>query len=156
MESVGQLHDSFNNINHKLNLILERLNSMSIELDNLTTQVQTNNDLLDSAITLIDGIADRITAAGIDPAKLASLTADLKAKDAALAAAVLANTPVVVEGTPWVATDIYVKGDTVLGSDGNTYTSNGNNNRGNDPIVPASTFWTEVPVVVVTPTPVVA
>jgi hypothetical protein len=66
---------------------------MSQELDNLTAQVKANSDLLDSATTLINGIADRITAAGVDPAKLQALSAELKAKDDVLAAAVTANTP---------------------------------------------------------------
>lgn len=73
--------------------ILERMNTMSKELDDLTAQVKSNSDLLDSATTLINGIADRITAAGVDPTKLAALTAELKAKDDALAATVTANTP---------------------------------------------------------------
>jgi predicted nucleic acid-binding Zn-ribbon protein len=80
-------------INTKLDKILERLHKMSIELDNLTAQVKANSDLLDSATTLINGIADRITAAGVDPAKLKALTDELKAKDDVLAAAVVANTP---------------------------------------------------------------
>lgn len=66
---------------------------MSKELDDLTAQVKANSDLLDSATTLINGIADRITAAGVDPAKLSALSAELKAKDDTLAAAVTANTP---------------------------------------------------------------
>lgn len=66
---------------------------MSKELDDLTAQVTANSAVLDSAITLINGIADRITAAGVDPVKLTALTDELKAKDEALAAAVTANTP---------------------------------------------------------------
>lgn len=66
---------------------------MSIELDNLTAQVKVNNDLLDSANTLINGIAARITAAGTDPQALNALTAELKSKDDVLSAAVAANTP---------------------------------------------------------------
>lgn len=66
---------------------------MSIELDSLTAQVRANSDLLDSATVLINGIADRIAAAGVDPAKLQALTAELKAKDDVLATAVTANTP---------------------------------------------------------------
>lgn len=80
-------------IHRKLNRVLERLCAMSKELDDLTAQVKSNSDLLDSATTLINGIADRITAAGVDPTKLAALTAELKAKDDALATAVTANTP---------------------------------------------------------------
>lgn len=66
---------------------------MSAELDALTAQVKANSDLLDSATTLINGIAARIIAAGTDPAALQALTDELKAKDASLAAAVTANTP---------------------------------------------------------------
>lgn len=80
-------------IRHMLGLILERIQAMSAELDALTAQVKANSDLLDSATTLINGIAARITAAGTDPAALKALTDELKAKDDALAAAVTANTP---------------------------------------------------------------
>lgn len=68
---------------------------MSIELDNLTAQVKANNDILDSAVALINGIADRIIAAGTDPKKLSDLAVELKNKDDVLAAAVAANTPAV-------------------------------------------------------------
>lgn len=83
----------FRILNNKLNIILERLQSMSQEMDALTAQVQANNDALDSAVALINGIADRITAAGVDRAKLTSLTDELRAKDETLSSAVLANTP---------------------------------------------------------------
>ena len=76
-----------------LALINERLKTMSVELDRLTQQVKANNDLLDSATTLINGIADRIVAAGTDQAALTALADELKAKDEQLAAAVAANTP---------------------------------------------------------------
>lgn len=76
-----------------LGLIIERLISMSKELDDLTAQVKANSDLLESATVLINGIADRITAAGGDTTKLAELTTELKAKDEVLAAAIKANTP---------------------------------------------------------------
>lgn len=62
-------------------------------LDDLTAQVAANKTVIDSALTLIAGIAARITAAGTDPAALAALTADLKSEDDALAAAVAVNTP---------------------------------------------------------------
>ncbi len=67
---------------------------MSVEFDAMTAQVQANNDAIDSAIVLINGIAARITAAGVDPVQLQALTTELQSKDAALAAAVVANTPV--------------------------------------------------------------
>lgn len=81
------------NLKHKLDLIIERLHKMSVEFDNLTAQVKANSDLLDSATSLINGIAARIEAAGVDPVKLQALTTELKAKDDVLAAAVVANTP---------------------------------------------------------------
>ena len=62
-------------------------------LDSLTAQVTANTNTINSAITLINGIADRITAAGTDPTQLAALVAELKADDDNLAAAVTANTP---------------------------------------------------------------
>jgi len=66
---------------------------MSEEFDVLTAQVKANTEVIESAIVLINGIADRIEEAGIDPAKLTALTDELRAKDAALAEAVTANTP---------------------------------------------------------------
>lgn len=66
---------------------------MANELDALTAQVAANTTVSASALALINGIAARITAAGVDPAKLAALTASLKTDDDALAAAVVANTP---------------------------------------------------------------
>ena len=79
--------------NYKLDLILKELHHMSIELDNLTAQVKSNSDAIDSATVLINGIAARITAAGTDPVALKALTDELKSKDDVLAAAVTANTP---------------------------------------------------------------
>lgn len=85
-----------------LNLILKGITTMSAELDALAAQVKANNDLLDSATTLINGISARIDAAvaaaksaGASPEELAQITqlaADLRDRDAALAAAVTANT----------------------------------------------------------------
>lgn len=74
---------------------------MSKELDDLTDRVKRNSDLLDSATTLINGIADRVAAAGVDPTKLQALTEELRAKDDTLAAAITANTPA---ATPPAAT----------------------------------------------------
>ena len=66
---------------------------MSQEVDNLTAQVKANSDAIDSAVVLINGIAARIEAAGVDPAKLKALSDELKSKDQTLAEAVAANTP---------------------------------------------------------------
>jgi hypothetical protein len=68
---------------------------MSKELDDLMAQVASNESIEQSAITLIQGIAAQLEAAGTDPAKLAGLSASLKTSADALSAAVIANTPAV-------------------------------------------------------------
>lgn len=73
--------------------ILTNQETIMAVLDDLTSQVAANKTVVDSALALIAGIADRIAAAGTDPAKLAALTSDLKSEDDALAEAVAANTP---------------------------------------------------------------
>lgn len=67
--------------------------SMSAQLDALQQQVQTNNTLIGSAITLIQGLADQIAANMNDPAALQQLVDDLRAQDDALSQAITANTP---------------------------------------------------------------
>lgn len=62
-------------------------------LDDLQAAVTQEDTVIDSAITLIQGIPALIAAAGVDPAKLQALQADITAKSQALAQAVAANTP---------------------------------------------------------------
>jgi hypothetical protein len=73
--------------------ILERLETMSAELDNLTTEVTETGTVVDSAIALIAGLAQQIRDLADDPAALAALATELDAKTNALAAAVSENTP---------------------------------------------------------------
>jgi hypothetical protein len=73
--------------------VLEKEIAMSEVVDNLVAQLRANSDLIASAVILINGIADRITQAGVDPVKLRDLTASLKASDDELAAALVAGTP---------------------------------------------------------------
>ena len=61
-------------------------------LDDLTAQVAQNTSVEESAVTLINGLAAQLAAAGTDPAKLASLQTSLAASAKDLAAAVAANT----------------------------------------------------------------
>lgn len=81
-------------IQHQNNLILERMETIMSALDDLQAAVAAEDTVIDSAITLIQGIPALIAAAGTDPAKLQALSADITAKSTALAAAVAANTPV--------------------------------------------------------------
>lgn len=66
---------------------------MSVAMDNIAREVAETKTAVDSAIVLINGIADRIREAGVDAVKLEALSAELDAKANELAAAVVANTP---------------------------------------------------------------
>lgn len=61
--------------------------------DALSTQVAANESVEASAVILINGIAARITAAGVDPVALKALTDSLTASAKLLSDAVAANTP---------------------------------------------------------------
>ena len=77
-------------INQKLDLMEKKIMAA---LDDLRAAVTAEDTVIDSAITLIQGIPALIAAAGVDPAKLAALQTDITNKSQALAAAVAANTP---------------------------------------------------------------
>jgi hypothetical protein len=72
--------------------ILSQLEKIMPKLDDLEVQVTAVTDAVGSAIVLINGIAARIEAAGVDPVKLAELTANLKTDATNLAEAVVAGT----------------------------------------------------------------
>jgi hypothetical protein len=95
LSRVGQHanHKIENKLDKIIEILKKGIHRMSVEFDNMTAQVQANSEAIDSAIVLINGIADRIAAAGVDPVKLQALTTELRAKDEALATAVTANTP---------------------------------------------------------------
>lgn len=92
-ERAQRIERSLDAIKAALSTIHQQGKHMSQELDDLTAQVTRNSEVEASALALINGIADRIAAAGVDPAKLTALTAELRAKDDELSAAVTANTP---------------------------------------------------------------
>ena len=81
----------------RLDLILDKLDlnqeNIMAAIDDLQAAVAAEDTVIDSAITLIQGIPALIAAAGVDPAKLAALQSDITTKSSALAAAVAANTP---------------------------------------------------------------
>ena len=68
---------------------------MSAELDRLTTEVAENTTVIESAITLINRLADQIRNNTTDPAALTALADSLDSEANKLGAAVAANTPVV-------------------------------------------------------------
>lgn len=63
------------------------------ELEVLTREVSETKTVMGSAVTLLQGLKERLDAAGTDKVKLAELSADLDTNTNALAAAVAANTP---------------------------------------------------------------
>lgn len=75
--------------------INRRIEIMANEMEALTAAVARNKELIGSTIVLLNGLNDRIKAAGTDPAKLAAITEDLDDQDKTLAAAeaVIAGTP---------------------------------------------------------------
>ena len=76
-----------------LNGLTVKVNTMSAELDALSAAVAAEDTVIDSAITLLQGLSAQITALKTDPVALQALADDVTAKAAALAAAVTANTP---------------------------------------------------------------
>ena len=87
--------DQLDRIERIVRNLLAKETEMAGELAALQAQVAANTDVIESAITLIQGIKaalDAAIAAG-NPQALADLSAALGAEDAKLAAAVAANTP---------------------------------------------------------------
>lgn len=66
---------------------------MATEMEDLLAAVENDTTVDQSAITLIEQIVAMLTAAGTDRAKIAEVTAKLRANQEKLAAAVVANTP---------------------------------------------------------------
>lgn len=73
--------------------ILKNQELIMAALDDLAAAVAAEDTVIDSAVTLLNGLKAALDAAGTDPAKLAALSADITAKTAALSTAVSANTP---------------------------------------------------------------
>src|SRR5665811_590012 len=77
-----------------LQQILTKENTMAAAIDDLTNQVTANTDTEASAIQLLNNIHAALVAAGTDPVKLTALKTQLGTSQAALAAAIVANTGV--------------------------------------------------------------
>lgn len=76
-----------------LGAILKGIKDMATDLTELQGAVEENTSIDQSAITLIEGLADQIESLQTDPAALAALASQLRASSVAMAAAVAANTP---------------------------------------------------------------
>jgi hypothetical protein len=80
-------------MSQKLDSIQTKETHIMAALDALTAQVAANTTVEGSALTLIQGLAAQLAAAGSNPTALAALQTQLKTSADALAAAVAANTP---------------------------------------------------------------
>ena len=76
-----------------LQQILTKEGTIVAAIDDLTNQVTTNTDTEDSAVQPLNNIHAALVAAGTDPVKLGALKTQLGTSQAALAAAMVANTP---------------------------------------------------------------
>lgn len=73
-------------------LIINKLDKMADKFDVLTTEVGDLGTVVDSAVTLLDSIADQIADAKDDPAQIQVIVDNLRAKKTSLAEAVAKNT----------------------------------------------------------------
>lgn len=87
-----ELHDRVLKLTQKIDLLTERIKEMSAALDALKVQVERNTQVDQSAITLIEGIAQQLQELKDDPAAIEALSNELQASTDALSAAVSANT----------------------------------------------------------------
>jgi hypothetical protein len=76
-----------------LTTILQKENTIMALIDDLQADVTAEDTVIDSAVTLLNGLSAALAAAGTDPAKLAALRTDIQNKTQGLAQAVAANTP---------------------------------------------------------------
>lgn len=80
-------------VRQQLDRMEARMATAQEELVALSAQAAQNEDIEKSALVVINSIAARIDAAGVDPTKLADLSAGLKATADALAAGIAAVPP---------------------------------------------------------------
>lgn len=76
-----------------LKLLLKRIDEMALDMNRMANDVQSNSDAIDSAITLLDQLAEEIRANAGDAAAMNDLADKLEANSGRLGEAVAANTP---------------------------------------------------------------
>lgn len=78
-------------VDEKLDLIIQKQNTMANELDALAVEVTETKGIMLSAKVLIEGFAAKLAQAGTDPVKLTALKDELNSGSEELAAAMVAN-----------------------------------------------------------------
>ena len=74
-------------------IIITTQEAIMAAIDDLAAAVAAEDTVIDSAVTLLQGLKAALDAAGTDPTKLAALSNDIAAKTKTLSDAVAANTP---------------------------------------------------------------
>lgn len=74
-------------------LIISQGETIMVDLTRITNEVAENASVIQSAITLLNGLSEQIRELSTDPVALGELADQLDAQSEALAAAVAANTP---------------------------------------------------------------
>ena len=92
-DSIGWIVKALQAIDARTRSIQQMEVTEMADLTQLTADVAANNDAVQSAITLLNGLKAALDAAGTDPAALKDLSDKIEASTAALSAAVVANTP---------------------------------------------------------------
>ena len=95
MAQLGALQMATTSIQSAINKLLTQEQKQMSALDDLTAAVQQTQNLEQSAVTLIQGLAKQITdaVANNDSAALTALASQLNSSAAELGAALTANTP---------------------------------------------------------------
>ncbi len=83
----------FDRIEAMLSNLTERLNPMALDRSRLSSEIAENNSAIQSAVTLINQIAQELRDAAGNQDAVNALADQLDAQSNALAAAVVANTP---------------------------------------------------------------
>ena len=89
--------DEQDHVNHRLDEIVSLINQLGAiimaTLQDLQASVTAENTVIDSAITLLQGLAQQVKDLKPNQAAIDALAADIGGKTQALADAVVANTP---------------------------------------------------------------
>jgi len=87
---IGRIAETRHQTHHRFHLAKELIMSA---LSDLQAAVTAEDTVVDSAVTLLQGLKAALDAAGTDPVALKALSDDIGAKTQQLSAAVVANTP---------------------------------------------------------------
>lgn len=92
-DSLAEIIDRLERIERKLGTIRRRETEIMEDLTDIKAAIEENTSVDQSAIALLEELADRLDFAQDDPAAIADLAASIRTSSADLAAAVAANTP---------------------------------------------------------------